>query len=359
MSLIQPHTLRSDNCPRPLYRSFSTIACRVSIAFALLLPANIASGQDTVIMFGSEPGSTIKRKGTIVQWIGPELTIDLSGTSKSIPNDQIVGLETTWSPEYQQAKELLAARKIAAAFEPLRIAIAGEQREWASAIIRADLMRCLSAGGADFDACQLYLQLLAKDPETRFAEFIPLAWESGMVDGPFAESAKRWMNANDPMAQILGASWLFGTSDRSAAITKLKELSRDIRPAVAHLASAQVWRSEMLSADTAQVDRWALQVKRMPKSLQAGPLLMLGLANERLGRREECLTALLQIPILHQDDYRLSATALHRAALILQNAGQSREARRLWNEVVASFPETKWSQTARDALTQTDPKNQQ
>ena len=359
MNLTHSHTLRRGNGLRPSCRLFTMLAWLVSMVFAMFFTPIVASGQDTVIMFGSEPGSTIKRKGAIVQWIGPELTIDLSGTSKTIPNDQIVGLETTWSAEYQRAKELLAARKIAAAYEPLRIALAGEQREWASAIIRADLMRCLSAGGADFDACQLYLQLLAKDPETRFAEFIPVAWESGMVDGQFAESAKRWMNANDPMAQILGASWLFGTSDRSAAIAKLKELSRDIRPTVAHLASAQVWRSEMLSADTAQVDRWALQVKRMPKSLQAGPLLMLGMANERLGRPEECLTALLQIPILHQDDYRLNAIALHRAALILQNAGQSREARRLWNEIITSFPETRWSQTAHDALAHTDSKNQQ
>jgi tetratricopeptide (TPR) repeat protein len=162
------------------------------------------------------------------------------------------------------------------------------------------------------------------------------------------------MNSNEPMAQILGASWLFGTSDRSAAIAKLKELSRDIRPVIAHLATAQIWRSEMLSADSAQVDRWAQQVKRMPKSIQAGPLLMLGLAYERLGRREECLTALLQIPILHQDDYRLSAKALHRAAIILQNAGQLPQSRRLWTEITRSFPETRWSQTAREALQQAD-----
>jgi hypothetical protein len=217
-------------------------------------------------------------------------------------------------------------------------------------MIRADLVRSLSAIGNDFDAFQQFLLILSQDPETRWMEFAPLAWEGGLVDAPMAALAQKCLESKQPNFQLLGASWLLGTPQRGAAVEVLKKLKQDIRPEVAHLASAQLWRTELPQASEKEVESWVRQVERMPESLRAGPLLLVGLASQRLKQADRAMLSWMEIAILHADNYRLAAIGLSRSAVLLAEQGKAEAARRIWIELSQRFAGTQWATEAESRL---------
>jgi hypothetical protein len=316
----------------------------------LTVGTSLPAAQDVVEVQHPKAESTVKRRGEIRGWEGTALTLETNGREESIPNEIIVRIDTAWSEEYQAARRLLEERQFAAAIQPLAKAAVAESRPWAASVIRADLVRALSATGSDFEAVQQFVLILARDPETRFMEFAPLAWDSGMVDAPFAALAQQCLASSKPNLQLLGASWLLGTAARAAAVELLGKLKQDIRPEVAHLAAAQLWRGEVPRASRTQVDSWARQIERMPNALRAGPLLVTGMAYARLDEKDRALLALLELPILHPDDFRLAATGLSRAAALLAARDDAGSARRLQSELVQRYPGTRWATEAGNQL---------
>lgn len=318
----------------------------VLLLLCLIAVPPLPAIQDVIEVQHPRAESTVKRRGEIRGWEGTALTLQTNGREESIPNEIIVRIETAWSEDYLAGQRLLEERQFAAAVQPLAKAAAAESRPWAASIIRADLVRALSASGNDFEAVQQFLLILDRDPETRFMEFAPLAWDSAMVDAPFAALAQQCLTSPKPNIQLLGASWLLGTAERVTAVELLGKLKQDIRPEIAHLAAAQLWRGEVPRATRTQVDSWLRQVERMPPGLRAGPLLITGMAYARLEEADRALLALLELPILHPNDYRLAATGLSRAAALLATGGDAGSAQRLWNELTQRFPGTRWATEA-------------
>lgn len=306
--------------------------------------------QDVVEVRSSKSGNILKRRGEIKSWEGAALTLEANGRTEPIPNESIVRIETNWSEECLQGRQFLESRKFAAAIEPLAKAASAEPRPWAAAMVRADLVRSLSALGKDLDALQQFVLILSQDPETRWMEFAPLAWDGGLVDAPIAAIAQKCLEAKQPNLQLLGASWLLGTSQRAAAVETLKKLKQDIRPEVAHLASAQLWRTELPQATEKEVANWARQIERMPESLRAGPLLLVGLASQRLTQPDRAVLSWMEIAILHEDNYRLAAIGFSRSAALLGEQGKAEAARRMWLEISQRFAGTQWATEAESRL---------
>jgi tetratricopeptide (TPR) repeat protein len=322
----------------------------VALACLLADSGTAFSAQDVVEVRSEKTGNILKRRGEIKSWEGASLTLEANGRSDSIPNDTIVRIQTTWSVDYLSGRQLLESRQFAAAIEPLAKAAGAEPRPWAAAMIRADLVRSLSAVGNDFDALQQFLLILSQDPETRWMEFAPFAWEGGLVDAPMAVLAQKCLESKQPNLQLLGASWSLGTPQRGAAVEVLKKLKQDIRPEVAHLASAQLWRTELPQASEKGVESWMRQVERMPESLRAGPLLLVGLANQRLKQTDRAVLSWMEIAILHGDNYRLAAMGLSRSAVLLAEQGKAEAARRIWIELSQRFAGTQWATEAEARL---------
>lgn len=330
--------------------AFSKLAQNLVLVSLLVLSWTTLSAQDVVEVRSEKTGNILKRRGEIKSWEGGSLTFESNGRTDSISNDTIVQIQTTWSADCLNGRQLLESRQFAAAIEPLAKAAAAETRPWAAAMIRADLVRSLSAIGNDFDALQQFLLILSQDPETRWMEFAPLAWEGGLVDSPMAALAQKCLDSKQPNLQLLGASWLLGTPQRGAAVEVLKKLKQDIRPEVAHLASAQLWRTELPQANEKEVESWARQVERMPESLRAGPLLLVGLANQRLKQTDRAMLSWMEIAILHADNYRLAALGLARSAAVLSEQGKTEAAKRIWIELTQRFAGTQWATEAESRL---------
>ncbi len=310
------------------------------------------SAQDRVTVLLSDNVQTHVRQGTVIDWKGSELEMELSGRTTTIKNDRIINVETTWGTDHQLARELVEKRQFAAAITPLRNALATESREWVRRIQLAELVRVLDFAGLSREACEAYLLLLKSDPETRDFAAIPLAWVNTTTDASTVELARQMVDSNQLPIQLLGASWLLTSPDRTTAIKKLEGLSRDIDVRIAHLSTAQTWRTKILELDATQLGRWERQIERMPKELRPGPWLLLGQGQSRLGQNDEAVLSWMHLPILYTQNYRATANALQQAATALQNKQEMKTAERLWNELLSQFPDSPWAIDSQAALVQ-------
>lgn len=293
---------------------------------------------DTVVVRREGTDETLERRGTISQWRGAELWLETEAGSRKIGNDEIVEVRTEWSEAALLARQALAARDFAEAARQLGEAIRGEQREWAAAELQAQLIRVLALLDQPVAATTQFLELFAADSGTRHFDAIPLAWQNSMNAADVHQSAGEWMKSRLPVAQLLGASQLLGSPQRAEALAMLDQLSHDIEPRIALLASAQLWRAQVATVNGEGLRRWREQLERMAKPLRAGPRLVLAEAVARLESPEDAALELMAVPILHRENLAACRSALQRAAELLDKAGDPDQAARIRAELEQQFP---------------------
>ena len=314
-----------------------------------------AAAQD-IVFTRSSKGTETPRKGVIVDWQADTLTIEIGGREKTIKGSEIVRVQTVWSEQYQTGLQFFQQRKFSSAIGPLTEASQIETRDWARSIILAKLTQCFSLQEDFGNAANAFGQIIAVDPQSRFTYLIPLPWDRAFVDGAIIERAKQWQRSENETFRLLGASWLLGSPVRESALAELDELSRSADPRIAHLASIQLWRGRSVSATEKDLARWETQIKRMPAEIRAGALFIAGEIKFRLKQDEDAALDFLQIPILHNDNLRLSAIGLQKAANSLQNAGKAEEAEIVLRELVRDYANTRFAVEAESKL-QSLPKN--
>lgn len=315
---------------------------RVWLLFFCCVPATCHSqdGLDVVVVRRHDkPGETLERRGVIHNWRGIELEMETSGTTRRVSNDDIVEVRTIWPEPWTEAELLIRQRRFGAAVDPLQQALAEETRPWAQAILRERLIRIHDLLGQPEPAAEQFLQLLADDPETRLFAAIPLAWNSVTVSARLQQASEKWMASRIPAVRLMGASWLLGTPQRDQATVVLKELSLDIDSKIAHLATAQLWRTEWISADAQMLGRWEQQIERMPGAIRPGPLTQFAAAQERLELFDQAIISLMKVPILYPENLVQSLASLERAAGLLSKQNREQEAARVRAEMSASFPD--------------------
>ena len=152
--------------------------------------------------------------------------------------------------------------------------------------------------------------------------------------------------------RLLGASWLL-TTDNRTAVDALRRLSADGDPRVAQLAAAQLWRTRIAEATTADAQQWQAQIERMGAEIRGGPYFLLGLALARLDQHEDAALALLRAPLLYgQSSPALAAEALLAAGKELDQAGQRDSAATLYREAIANYGATLAGREAEIRLSQ-------
>ncbi len=349
MKIRETKSISITNGTDPIARVNQWVRCLVFFGW-FLLSVHVAYGQDTVWVRSPDGSKEIKREGLIVDWTDDTLRMEVNGRINEVSSDRIVSYQTKWPSEYDLAKTEIEKHNFSAAINPLQLAVQAETRSWARHIMVIDLIRSLYLAERYQEAVEAFLVLVVEDPQTRFFAAIPLAWELRPAQLPSSTSATKWLDSGNPTAQLLGASWLLSTNDRAKAIQKLESLSGDIDARIAHLASAQLWRDQVLAPKKDQLDRWLRHVERMPSELRAGPLVVLGLAQQRAQQPDEAILSWMKVLILSPNEYRLAGFALQQSALLLQNEGRRVEAQRLWAELNVNYPQTPWANEAQQAI---------
>ena len=334
------------------------VRCAVLLAVVLISPQGEVcfAQKDTVHLVTpwSEKGRALIL-GDVIDFTGRELIIKMpDGREARYPGERVALIETERGPKQEAAEAALAAGDYRQALVQFKAAVADEPRQWMRRKLLADVIWCYRNLGEFAPAGKTFLVLLQSDPTTLDLDAMPLDWESREPDPQLAAVAKTWLdNRQVPAAVLMGASYLMNTADRAVAVERLQALVRTGSPPLAGLAEAQLWRTQLGTAQLADVDRWPETIERLPARLRAGPYFVLGQALARMpDRAVAAALAFMHVPILYERDRALSAAALLRAAELLEQGGDRGEAERIYQELAEKHAASPAAKEARTKLEQ-------
>lgn len=334
-------------------------ACRVAAALIGLVLPTVAAAQnfqqedatDKVTLQPEGKTSRVTFTCRILDYTGEKITvlIKLNGEERTFPASTVVSTETVQTGPHVKGQALFLNGRTAAAEKEFVRALEIEPRKWVRREILALLIRCDLVQGEYESAGSRFLSLTESDPVTRHFKLMPLAWRSGAKPQSLVSSAARWVKRSDPIAQLVGASWLLDDAKYGdLAQTTLKQLSLTSDRRLRELAGAQLWRLRVREGNVndLEADRWEGQIERIPADLRGGPYYVLGMA--RLSRREyaKAATALLWLPLVYRDDHLLASRAALEAGRALERDGQRDEAATMYREVVFRYRDTEFAQDA-------------
>jgi len=308
--------------------------------YCLVLVAVLAApmaAQDTVTLHGKTGGET-RVTGRIVDYTGRELTFELpGGTTQRFPSEQVARVHTQRTPEHIQADQQFVAGQFSVALAGYRRALEVEPRRFVRREILAQAVRCYGTLGRFVEAGKFFLLLVEDDPDTQYFDCIPLGWVPVQPDAALEQAARGWLDSDQPVAVLLGASHLLSTSVRPRAVARLNELRSAADVRVAQLAEAQRWRVEGRQSNPAQREAWLLAVEALPEPLQAGPYFAIGQAQAQVGEYEQAALSLLRVAIVHSGQRSLAGRATLEAGRVLEQLGHANQAARLYDEVVRDY----------------------
>ncbi len=284
---------------------------------------------------GQDGKKQSKAHGEIIDYTGKSLTIVLAGDREQlIPTERVVEIKSAWTPQQTEGDKKYAEGKFDEALQQYEDSVRIEHRVWAKRLILSKHVWCLRATKKYELAAEKFLLIVGNDSTTQYFDCIPLAWKTQQPDAGFQRQAIKWLDAqDDAVTTLMGASWLLSTTHRPAALDALAQLGNDPDPRIAHLADAQRWRTEIVTAKPDEVGRWQKQIDRMPKSLRAGPHFIVAQALARQGQHELSAMTFMRTAIFFPNDRQLVAGSLHLAATELEQLGRTSEAVGLYREV--------------------------
>ncbi|MBI1248681.1 tetratricopeptide repeat protein [bacterium] len=330
------------------------------ILFSLLVPLvaptlRTCAADDIVTLRPASLGSPAKKvRGTVIDYTGTELILQTLSGQTSIPADKVDQVETNYPESYRQGKKLLLMGQSSEAIRAFETAAATETRPWVRREIWAMLSVALHNAGRIPEAGNVYLKIVAEDPQTIHVDVMPLAWFSLPPNFERDRAARGWMQSSQPQAQLIGASWLLGTSDRSQAISTLGKLRSNPSPTIAMLADALLWPSKIVTATPADLRQWQHQLDAgiLRGAALAGPNLVIGKGWRQLGNNTQAALTLMRQPILYPEHRPVAAESLLQAGRALQSAGQTEEATRVLREALDKYGDQPARQEAETILKQ-------
>ncbi len=220
----------------------------------------------------------------------------------------------------------------------------GSRRPLAELFIWQRLVLCHRTQGNTLEAAQEFLKMLELAPDMTDDVFacIPLAWKPGMGDSLTAERlAKMDKKLYTQVAELLTASYMLSTKDRTQAITTLRKLSKakDIR--LAMLAETQLWRAEERKNITEEtLEKWKQTLLRIPLKFCGGPEYVLAEKYAQLEKYDEAALGFLKVATVYGVTDEFAADAMLQAARIMQRGKQPEDAAAILKELLRKFPKT-------------------
>jgi tetratricopeptide (TPR) repeat protein len=325
------------------------------LAIAMGQAGIAAAASDDIVYFKDQPAEGPPRALVgyeVVDYTGRELLLKTpSGRDRKIPADEIGHVQTTLCPEQQAGDALFAKRDYRRALEEYRRALEAsrEPRDWVRRQILEQIVWCKKSLGQVEQAGEYFLVLLASDPYTRAFDCIPLAWTPQPPAADTERKAREWLKSKNPAAELIGASQLLTSDARAEAIKHLERLASDPDKRIAWLAQSQLWRTTAPDATPKQLQEWAAAIDASDPALRGGAYFVLGSALAP-SAPEDAALALMKVPILHEREDRLAATALLAAGGCLEKLGRASQAGGLYRELAARHPQAAEAAEARRRL---------
>lgn len=319
------------------------------------------SAQDRAILQPSgNSASRIILRGTVEDYTGKQLRIRLNNGQppRAYPAEAVIKVETQQTREHQRGQQLFDERKIAEAATELEAALVREDRAWVRRDILALLVRCALHDGQYVRAGSRFLALIQSDRTTRHFSLIPLAWAPIELTAELRSEAETWLRSEEPVARLMGASFLVvDPQRREAAEGALNLLCSNPDRRVRELAQAQVLRLKLQKTELnrLELERWQVRIEEMPEDLRGGPYYVLGRAHLARRELERSAALMLWVPLVYDHDRHFAARACLEAARSLGVIGQQEAAAALYVELTDRFAGTPSAREAQALLLLDEP----
>ena len=307
----------------------------------LLAPCDLAA-QDRITIRDQRTGKITQFEAVVVAWDATRLVYAGNQRESSLPASRVVDVAYSRTETQSLADQQFESGQFLQAWQSYENAIAEGPRDWVKVELLARQLRCALALGRSNEALSSFFAIQRATPQSRFFHLIPLTWGQNRPGGSMIQLYTDWLSSADESQKLIAASWLL-MIDEPSATKQLKDLSRSVDPRIAHLATAQLWRTESLSARVTDLNRWSSAIDRMPENLQAGARFQLALALKYMNRgddkklQDEAIVAMMQIPVLFPDQYQLAGDALLQANQMLVSNGRNSEASIVLTELKRNF----------------------
>ena len=319
----------------------------------LCLIGQTAAAEDVVLARSpSDAAVQVRRTGEILDYTGSQLTLRTPlARDEIIPTSRIIDVQTAWSPSHEKARAARRAGKLTDAIEAFEEAKREESRAFAQRQIAADLAGTWLELGKVGQAGQEFLKIAGEDPQTIHFDVLPVAWQAATLDADSERQATEWLaDRQFPVARLLGASWLVGSSRQAEVDAALGELMKSKDQRLATLAQVQRWRTRLATASTGDLEQWSRDLAAMPAEVQATGWYVLGDGYARHDEPERAALAYLKPPIVFRQQRALAADGLLAAAGQLERLGQRKEAAGLYREILRDFAHLPVAQQAQESL---------
>lgn len=212
-----------------------------------------------------------------------------------------------------------------------KLAIAGGQLpSWQQRFLVAKMVEAFWQSNQKVIAGKLFLSLLKDSSPSLVYASAPLTWQPTKMDSATTEVALGWVKESESYdSQLLGASWLLGTSDSSGAIEALQRVSRQPNVHLARLATAQLWRVATPKEVASKFQEWRTVRDLLPVALQLGPTLTIAEKLERASLQAEALDEYIRVIAVEPPKSYACILAKKRASEILRSLNRPEEAKRL------------------------------
>ena len=293
------------------------------------------------IRYGDAAGESMReRQGRVTAFEDGNYTFEVeSGGTLRVPGSRVIGLEFDGGDAWARGRQAFAEGRWNDAFPDLVTAYREEKRDWARFEIQAILIRCAYATKRYELACRGFQELIDADPQSRHDSCIPLPWVSGVAESSWQATASGWLKSESAWDRLLGAAWLLSSSEREQAIKVLQALTKERDKRIVYLATTQLWRETMATADRSQVETWRATLESGPVEFRSGPRWLIATATARLDGTSASVLDALQMVFDEVPLEALQAEGLFLAARGL-NDEHPDEAQRLLDELQRRFPES-------------------
>ncbi len=317
------------------------------------LLAGVLTAEDRVTLIPAGAVDPVILIGTVEDYTGQELVLLRPGvkTADHYPANTIQSVQTWRSPTHDQGIAEFDAGATPTAEQSLLQALKDEPREWVKREILSLLVRCAIRRHDWGTAGTRFLHITQQDATSPHWNVAPMLWAPQSLGDNTKTLARSWLKLPDSPSRLLAASWLLLDPVYGETATKqLDDLARDSNGIVASLARSQLWRLRLgLALSELEVQKWRKEVRRMPRSLRAGPQYLVGRGLLQRSEPAAAAAELLWLPMVYTDHEDLSARALVDAAGALEQTGQVNEALTLYDSVITRYAWSPWANEARQA----------
>lgn len=244
---------------------------------------------------------------------------DEQGNLKKLELSRVIAVRPHWNQDEAASMDrLFYDGKFAEHAKVAPTVLKSDLPPYQQRLLLAQVVVSADAIGNRVPAGTLFISLCKNSPPPFLYSVAPLNWADARTTRAMETAAQTWINDTDEAAQLLGASWLLGGTERTAATEKLEKLTRSTNAMIASLATCQLWRLIPISpADTQTLLDWQKQRDGLLLPLQLGPTELI--ADRWRSAQQPSLAAFeyLRIAILHRDRYDRALAAKSAAEELL------------------------------------------